>query len=48
MMGALKPEDICYTYDDYKLWEGDYESYDFEETTCKLSINFERVFKRFR
>jgi Uma2 family endonuclease len=25
MMGALKPEDICYTYDDYKLWEGDWE-----------------------
>jgi len=30
--------------------EGDFltESYDFEETTCKASINFEKVFKRFR
>jgi len=24
-MGALKLEDINYTYDDYKLWEGDWE-----------------------
>jgi len=30
--------------------EGDFlqESYDFEETTCKVSLDFERVFKRFR
>jgi len=27
-MGALKLEDIHYTYDDYKLWEGDWELYD--------------------
>jgi Uma2 family endonuclease len=37
---------------DGKLYDkqGDfsYETYDFEETTCKLTINFERVFKRFR
>jgi len=26
-MGALKLEDIHYTYDDYKLWEGDWELY---------------------
>ena len=24
-MGALKIEDVCYTHDDYKLWEGDWE-----------------------
>jgi len=24
-MGALNIEDVCYTYDDYKLWEGDWE-----------------------
>jgi len=24
-MGALKIEDVCYTYDDYKLWGGDWE-----------------------
>ncbi len=24
-MGALKLEDLNYTYDDYKLWEGDWE-----------------------
>ena len=30
--------------------EGDFlkESYDFEETTCNVSLDFERVFKRFR
>lgn len=30
--------------------EGDFllESYDFEETTCKVSLDFERVFRRFR
>lgn len=30
--------------------EGDFltESYDFEETTCKASINFDSVFRRFR
>ncbi|MEA1920460.1 MAG: Uma2 family endonuclease [Campylobacterota bacterium] len=30
--------------------QGDFskESYNFEETTCKTSINFEKVFKRFR
>ena len=30
--------------------EGDFlqESYDFEETTCHISLDFERVFKRFR
>ena len=37
---------------DAKLYDkqGDfsYENYNFEETTCKLTINFERVFKRFR
>ena len=27
-MGVLKLEDIHYTYDDYKLWEGDWELYD--------------------
>ena len=27
-MGVLKLEDIAYTYDDYKLWEGDWELYD--------------------
>jgi len=27
-MGALKLEDIHYTYDDYKLWKGDWELYD--------------------
>ena len=27
-MGALQLEDIHYTYDDYKLWEGDWEMYD--------------------
>jgi len=27
-MGALKLEDIHYTYDDYKLWEGDWELFD--------------------
>lgn len=40
----------------YKLKEGKYdkqgdfsrETYDFEETLCKVSIDFERVFKRFR
>jgi Uma2 family endonuclease len=25
MMGALKLEDVNYTYDDYKLWKGDWE-----------------------
>ena len=29
-----------YTYDT--------ASYDFEETTCKASIDFEKVFERFR
>ena len=30
--------------------QGDFlqESYEFEETTCKVSLDFERVFKRFR
>jgi len=30
--------------------EGDFllESYDFEETTCRVSLDFERVFRRFR
>ena len=30
--------------------QGDFskESYEFEETTCKTSINFDKVFKRFR
>jgi Uma2 family endonuclease len=40
----------------YKLTDGKYrkqgdfstESYDFNETLCKASINFEKVFKRFR
>ena len=40
----------------YKLKDGKYdkqgdfsrETYDFEETLCKVSINFDRVFKRFR
>ena len=40
----------------YKLTDGKYrkqgdfstESYDFKETLCKASINFEKVFKRFR
>lgn len=27
-LGALKIEDINYTYDDYKLWEGDWELID--------------------
>ena len=27
-MGQLKLEDIHYTYDDYKLWEGDWELFD--------------------
>ena len=27
-MGALRIEDIGYTYDDYKLWEGDWELID--------------------
>lgn len=27
-MGALKTEDIRYTYDDYKLWQGDWELID--------------------
>lgn len=27
-MGALTTEDISYTYDDYKLWEGDWELID--------------------
>ncbi|MCD6173601.1 MAG: Uma2 family endonuclease [Sulfurimonas sp.] len=27
-MGALKLEDIHYTYDDYKLWKGDWELFD--------------------
>ena len=27
-MGALKLEDLGYTYDDYKLWEGDWELYE--------------------
>ncbi len=27
-MGALKIEDVCYTYDDYKLWEGYWELLD--------------------
>lgn len=27
-MGVLKLGDIHYTYDDYKLWEGDWELYD--------------------
>ncbi|RUM66626.1 MAG: Uma2 family endonuclease [Sulfurospirillum sp.] len=27
-MGALKLEDIHYTYDDYKEWEGDWELFD--------------------
>jgi Uma2 family endonuclease len=27
-MGALKLEDIHYTYEDYKLWEGDWELFD--------------------
>jgi Uma2 family endonuclease len=30
--------------------EGDFllESYDFEETSCKISLDFERIFRRFR
>ena len=28
MMGVLKLEDIHYTYDDYKLWAGDWELFD--------------------
>ncbi len=30
--------------------EGDFlqENYDFDETTCKVSLDFERVFRRFR
>ena len=40
----------------YKLTDGKYrkqgdfstESYDFKETLCKASVNFEKVFKRFR
>ena len=30
--------------------EGDFfsESYDFEDTTCRVSLDFERVFRRFR
>ncbi len=40
----------------YKLKDGKYdkqgdfsrETYDFEETLCKVSIDFDRVFKRFR
>jgi len=30
--------------------QGDFskESYDFEETLCQASIDFEKVFKRFR
>ena len=40
----------------YKLKNGKYdkqgdfskESYTFEETPCKGSVNFEKVFKRFR
>ena len=43
-------------YKVYKLDEkkydkqGDFsnETYDFEETTCRVSLDFERVFKRFR
>jgi len=27
-MGVLTLEDIHYSYDDYKLWEGDWELYD--------------------
>ncbi len=27
-MGLLKLEDIHYTYDDYKLWKGDWELFD--------------------
>jgi Uma2 family endonuclease len=27
-MGALKLEDLGYTYDDYKMWEGDWELFD--------------------
>ena len=27
-MGALRLEDLGYTYDDYKLWEGDWELYE--------------------
>jgi len=27
-MGALKIEDVNYTYDDYKIWEGDWELLD--------------------
>jgi Uma2 family endonuclease len=27
-MGALKIEDVAYTYDDYKMWEGDWELLD--------------------
>jgi len=27
-MGALKLEDLNYTYDDYKLWEGDWELFE--------------------
>jgi len=27
-MGEIKLEDIHYTYDDYKLWEGDWELFD--------------------
>ena len=27
-MGALRLEDIHYTYDDYKLWKGDWELFD--------------------
>ncbi len=40
----------------YKLKEGKYDkqgdfssqNYDFEETLCKASVNFDKVFKRFR
>lgn len=49
-MGVFKLEDVNYTYDDYKLWQDGFkiESYSFDETTYKVSLDFKKVFARFR
>ncbi len=43
-MGVLKLDDKEY----YKQGNFIDETYKFDETTCNVSIDFERVFKRFR
>ena len=37
-MGALKLKNLQYTYDNYKLWEGDWELNDLKAKVYKLDF----------